>query len=264
VGIPSAFGNQIYATRGEGPLQIVYDPIERRVTVNGKWPEKDQRLDTLSIWRPDREAAFLLGSGFTRSTDTPSSAPDMVITGKPLPEIIATCLPPSDNNIAEQLLLLGARREGDLGAKPYSVARDRLKNFLTRIVGIEATDVKPYDGSGMSRHNYVTTRAMAKLLKWCSEQPTAQVWREALASPGKGTLANRLGNVLFQGKTGTLDMVTALSGYVRHKSGQDLIVSVILNQYACTAAEARDVADSFVKQVAALDLTATEAKNGAS
>ena len=260
VGIPSAFGNQIYASKGDGPLRIVYDPFERRVTVNGKWPDKDQRLETLSIWRPDREAAFLLGNGFTRAKDTPQSAPDFVITGKPLPEIISACLPPSDNNIAEQLLLLAARREGELGDKPYTLARERLKNFLSRIVGVDSTDVKPYDGSGMSRHNYVTTRAMAKLLRWCNDQPTAQLWREALVSPGRGTLANRLKDVLFQGKTGTLDMVTALSGYVRHKSGADLIVSVILNQYSCTPAEARDVADSFVKQVATTDLTAMEGK----
>jgi D-alanyl-D-alanine carboxypeptidase/D-alanyl-D-alanine-endopeptidase (penicillin-binding protein 4) len=262
VAVPSSYGVQIYASRGSGPLQITYDPMRRMVTVDGKWPEKDARVDTLSIWRPDREAAFLLGSGFIPSKVAPAARPSLTISGKPVSEMIAACLQPSDNNIAEQLLLLGALRVAPLPAKPYPAARQRLTDFLEKVVGVQKGDIKPYDGSGMSRHNYVTTRGLAKVLQWSNDQATAPYWRSALASPGKGTLANRLKEMTFQGKTGTLDMVSALSGYVRHKSGQDLIVSVVLNQYACTAAEARDVLDTFVKYVAAADLTAREgAKN---
>ncbi len=258
VGVPYNYGVQIYASRGPGPLRIDYDPMRRIVMVQGKWPEKDVRLDTLSIWRPDREAAFLLGSGFIPSRIPPSTPPSITLPGKPVSEMIAACLQPSDNQIAEQLLLLSSLRQGHLPEKPYPVARQRLSDFLVKVVGTQRNDIKPYDGSGMSRHNYVTTRAIGQLLKWCNDQPSASLWRGALASPGHGTLTNRLKGMTFQGKTGTLDMVSALSGYVRHRSGQDLIVSVILNQYSCTAAEARDILDSFVKQVADLDLTATD------
>ncbi len=258
MGVPSSYGVQIYASKGSGPLSINYDPIRRVVMVDGKWPDKDARLDTLSIWRPDREAAFLLGSAFLPTQTMPSLAPSLAINGKPVSEMIVACLQPSDNNIAEQLLLLSSLRLGPLVPKPYTAARERLTGFLNGTVGIAKNEVKPYDGSGMSRHSYVTTRALCQLLKWSDEQPTASLWRKALASPGTGTLANRLKDTTFQGKTGTLDMVSALSGYVRHKSGSDLIVSVILNQYACTPAEARHILDSFVKQAADLDLTAME------
>ena len=258
VGVPYNYGVQIYASKSPAPLSIAYDPMRRMVTVDGNWPEKDARLDTLSIWRPDREAAFLLGSGFIRSTQTPSATPNLTITGKPLSDMMVACLQPSDNNIAEQLLLLASLRLGELPKKPYPAARERLTNFMEKVVGVEKADVRPFDGSGMSRHSYVTTRALGRLLKWSNDQSTAPFWRSALASPGKGTLANRLKETTFQGKTGTLDMVSALSGYVRHKSGQELIVSVILNQYACTPAEARDILDSFVKQAADLDLTAMD------
>ncbi len=262
VAVPHGHGVRINATQSGGALKITYDPIHRVIDVQGKWPEKDERIETLSIWEPDKGVAALLGSRFQRVDKTPTSIPDFTVIGKPMSDMLPLCLQPSDNNIAEQFLLMGARAQGELGEDPYTIALERLTKFLTRIVGVAPGEVKPYDGSGMSRHNYVTTRALARLLQWCNMQPTADVWRASLAASGKGTLANRLKEVTFQGKTGTLDMVSALSGYVKHKSGQDLIVSVVLNQYGCAPKDARDILDAFVRQVAAVDLPATEGDYG--
>ena len=61
----------------------------------------------------------------------------------------------------------------------------------------------------------------------------AQVWRDSLAIGGvDGTLTRRFagtaaaGNI--RGKTGTLDQVSALSGYVSTAGGEQLIVSISL------------------------------------
>ena len=66
---------------------------------------------------------------------------------------------------------------------------------------------------------------------------------------GIGTLAKRLNGVDFIGKTGTLDMVSSLSGFVKCKDGETKIVSVVLNHYGCTESEAREILDRFVENV---------------
>jgi D-alanyl-D-alanine carboxypeptidase len=60
-------------------------------------------------------------------------------------------------------------------------------------------------------------------------------------------LSSRLDGVGFAGKTGSLDMVAALSGYLRTDNGNEVIVSVIANHYLCPNVEARTVLDDFVR-----------------
>ena len=57
-------------------------------------------------------------------------------------------------------------------------------------------------------------------------------FRDALAAPGKpGTLSSRLTHLQgrLSGKTGTLNSVNALSGYVRTQDGRELIFSILSN-----------------------------------
>jgi serine-type D-Ala-D-Ala carboxypeptidase/endopeptidase (penicillin-binding protein 4) len=167
--------------------------------------------------------------------------------------MLQACLPVSDNNIAENLLLMSAGKLGPLEVDPYPFARQMIEKFATTVVGIPKGDVHPFDGSGLSRHDLVTTHAVTKLLAWANAQPTSFLWRQALAQPGKkGTLENRLVGLNFQGKTGTLDMCVALSGYIHTTAGKDLIASVIINEYACSDDDARSIEDDFIKAVASL------------
>jgi D-alanyl-D-alanine carboxypeptidase/D-alanyl-D-alanine-endopeptidase (penicillin-binding protein 4) len=62
----------------------------------------------------------------------------------------------------------------------------------------------------------------------------SQAWRDSLTIGGvDGTLRNRFkgtrasGNV--RGKTGTIDQVSALSGYVRTAAGEELAFSMVIN-----------------------------------
>ena len=84
------------------------------------------------------------------------------------------CLPPSDNNIAEHLFLLGAKAQGAFTTDPYPTARERMTAFMTGTVGVKKDDFRIYDGSGMSRHNLVTVRGIAQLLAWQNRQPRVQ------------------------------------------------------------------------------------------
>lgn len=245
--IPEAFGVQIKVIPNPSKLRIAYDPLLRKMLVTGTIPKKDQLLDTLAIPFPDQAAASIFGRAFMAVSEVPSRTPDLTIEGSPVSEMIRRCLPPSDNNIAENLLLIGAMKEGPLGTDVYSTARIRLERFMNRVVGTAPDDIHVFDGSGMSRHNYVTTRAIAKLLAWCDAQPTSSFWHGALAHSGTGTLSHRLKGINFEGKTGSLDMVSSLSGYVTTKSGKRLVVSLIMNQYSCSGSDVHAIQDQFIQ-----------------
>lgn len=109
-----------------------------------------------------------------------------------------------------------------------------VQNFL-REVGIAPDGVIQHDGSGLSRHNLITPAAAVQLYTFMVKQSRyAQAWRDALTIAGvDGTLKNRFtgtaaaGNV--RGKTGTIDQVSALSGYVTTASGERLVFSIIVN-----------------------------------
>jgi D-alanyl-D-alanine carboxypeptidase/D-alanyl-D-alanine-endopeptidase (penicillin-binding protein 4) len=251
--LPSAYGVRIETL--QSPVEFIrYDPHARKVTMAATLGPKSERLDTLAIPRPDEAACNFFGRLRGGVDTVPNAPPTLVIEGKSIADVVADCLPPSDNNLAENLLLMAASKEAALGINPYAVARERFERFLTDTVNISRDDFRVFDGSGMSRHNLVTTRGITQLLSWADRQPTRALWRAALAYPGKGTLAKRLNGIDFRGKTGSLDLVASLSGYLKVKDGRDVVVSVVVNNYLCPDNEARSVLDSFVRAVRDADL----------
>jgi D-alanyl-D-alanine carboxypeptidase/D-alanyl-D-alanine-endopeptidase (penicillin-binding protein 4) len=114
-----------------------------------------------------------------------------------------------------------------------------VKSFLTSI-GIPSDGILPYDGSGLSRHNLITPNAVVSLYTYMAKSPNAQAWRDSLTIGGvDGTLRNRfIGTAAannMRGKTGTIDQVSALSGYVKTAAGEELVVSFIVNGVAVTS-----------------------------
>ena len=109
-----------------------------------------------------------------------------------------------------------------------------VRSFLQSI-GIPDDGIIQHDGSGLSRHDLITPEAVVQLYTYMGKQSKfAQVWRDSLTIGGvDGTLRNRFkgtkaaGNV--RGKTGTIDQVSALSGYVTTAGGQTLVFSFVVN-----------------------------------
>jgi serine-type D-Ala-D-Ala carboxypeptidase/endopeptidase (penicillin-binding protein 4) len=246
---PEAFGVRILHTPG-GALRTEFDPFTGVMIVRGDVPQQDRNLENFAIPEPDRAAASLLGARLFVAHTLPGRAPDLVIAGDPVSLLAQQCLQPSDNYLGEALMMLAAMQEGPVGDNPYGLAPARMRGFLTKTVGLEEWEVRPTDGSGMSRHNFITPRGLAKLLRWALKQPTADLWKDALAGPGRaGTLQSRLKESSFVGKTGSLSAVSALSGYVRGPDGQTLVVVTFLNHFLIPAPEARAIADEIVREV---------------
>ena len=245
---PNTYGIKLtWIDRDDPKTDFIYDPIRATLVVKGKYKRERKVIDTLGAPSADGAAASLLGATMTRGQAVPSANPDAVIVGPKLIDIIGDCLTHSDNIMAENLLLMAANHEGPLPEDCYPTALTRLKEFEQRVVGIPVGSTLPRDGSGLTRANLTTSTAITQILNYAASRPDGPQWKNCLAAPGKGTLSHRLAGIPFQGKTGSLSHVTALSGYLATKHGENLTISVIVNGYACSDSEARDAIDRFVK-----------------
>lgn len=240
---PGPFGARVQAGEALG-----FDPYRNVATVP-KLARKTERLDTLALPQPDLAAASLFARRVVSSKVVPSSEPVAERIGPPILEMVGRCLPPSDNLIAENLLMLGTSRKATKRPVDYPEARREMTAFLTRTVGVEPLDIEVRDGSGLSRKNLVTARAMTRTLAWASRQPWGLSYRAAMANPERGTLKGRLVGLRFEGKTGSLTSVVGLSGYLVTRKGETLCVSILMNHFPGTASHAREAADAVVRSL---------------
>ena len=142
--------------------------------------------------------------------------------------LIAETNIPSDNFFAEMLL----KRLGARGSHQGTTARgaDRAENFA-QSVGSKARLV---NGSGLSRSNTSSPSRLGKLLvHMVRDRRLKRAYRRSLPVAGRtGTLSDRMRGTAAQGrcqaKTGTIDNVSALSGYCKSHSGR-IVFSILMN-----------------------------------
>jgi len=107
-----------------------------------------------------------------------------------------------------------------------------------------------HDSSGLSYANRQTAAGIVHLLWGANDQPWAGTLRAALPDGGQGTLKGRLPHIRIRAKTGTLDNVSALSGWVwSDAAGAWIEFSLLtsgMNEWA-----AKDLEDKVVAVLAA-------------
>lgn len=97
-------------------------------------------------------------------------------------------------------------------------------------LGVDPSNYRLADASGLSRHNLVAPEALVQTLTLIAQSPQGQVYRDSLPQPGEGTLKHRLPNLDLQAKTGYLTGVASLSGYLQPRDYEPLVFSIIINQ----------------------------------
>ncbi|KPJ96077.1 MAG: hypothetical protein AMS18_01715, partial [Gemmatimonas sp. SG8_17] len=150
-----------------------------------------------------------------------------------LAEILKPLFKESQNQLAEMLLrYLGAVRT-DTGSVTTGrrVVTQRLTNW-----GIPDDSYIYYDGSGLSRYNYLAPEALVRLLRAVSQTQEFEVFYDALPIAGvDGTLESRMRGTRAEGnaraKTGFISNARALSGYVTTQDGELLAFSIIANNF---------------------------------
>jgi hypothetical protein len=167
------------------------------------------------------------------------------VASPPLTTILPKMMKSSQNLYAHLLLLqVGARARAPetLNQTTEDVGLTELQSFLAT-AGVRHGEVLLEEGSGLSRGALVTPNATVALLRYMHRHRAAETFRNALPIAGvDGTLRNRMKGTAAAGnvnaKTGTLRYVNSLSGYVKTKAGENLVVSLMLNNYAGEGARA--------------------------
>lgn len=179
--------------------------------------------------------------GFEYSTDVPLFA----YLSPPLVEILHHVNKESNNFYAEQVFRSFAPGGSARGGET------RVKQLLNR-AGVATTAIEVRDGSGLSRKNMITPEAMGRLLTYMQDHPEREAFMASLAQGGepRSTLRYRLSNVSVQAKTGSLEFVRALSGYVDTADGRRLAFAIFANNYASPSYQITQTIDRIVMELA--------------
>jgi D-alanyl-D-alanine carboxypeptidase/D-alanyl-D-alanine-endopeptidase (penicillin-binding protein 4) len=169
-----------------------------------------------------------------------------------LAEIIRLINKYSSNTMARQLLLtLAAEKAG----RPGTTAGGRrvIVDFLASR-GISIPELVLDNGSGLSREERISAAGLADVLlsAWRS-QYMPEFASSLPLSATDGTLRKRFRSPEMQGrlrmKTGTLEGVSALAGYVSAASGRTFIAVIILNHPGAEAGAGAAVQTALVQWV---------------
>jgi D-alanyl-D-alanine carboxypeptidase/D-alanyl-D-alanine-endopeptidase (penicillin-binding protein 4) len=180
----------------------------------------------------------------SRAADSPVAAGDTVAlaahVGPPLARVVDAVLGRSQNWHAEQLLkTIGLEVEGEGSwAAGLEVERRTLA-----ALGVDTTAFRLRDASGLSSANLVTTQAVVSLLRAMRGRPGSAAFYAALPVAAEtGSLKRRFTDTPAAGrvhaKTGYIENVYSLSGYLTTLQGAEYAFSVIVNQTAGESAEA--------------------------
>jgi D-alanyl-D-alanine carboxypeptidase/D-alanyl-D-alanine-endopeptidase (penicillin-binding protein 4) len=250
----------------EEKIAAARDPGSRVIHLSGTMPmDAPARRLTFAIEAPAEFAASLLSrllaargiriDGQARARHAGGALGETVVplttlaerNSVPLSDEVRLTNKNSENLHAELLLLLAAHERA--GARNYEDALKFASTFFGA-AGIADVDVVLSDGSGLSRKDLVTPRAVVQLLRYASTQPWGELYRSTLPVAGEdGTLSDRMKNTPAEGrvfaKTGTIGHGNALSGYATTAHGAHLVFSILGNNNNLHAQDANRVIDSI-------------------
>lgn len=158
--------------------------------------------------------------------------PLLSFSSLPLTEVIARVNKHSNNVMARHLLYtLGAEVNGPPGTEDNG--RQVISNWLLEN-GLASTEYSIANGAGLSRETRTTARDMAMMLQFAWRQPYMPEYLASLSLTGlDGTLRRRFTDVTLAGKahlkTGSMDHVTAIAGYLQARSGRRFAVVAMQN-----------------------------------
>jgi D-alanyl-D-alanine carboxypeptidase/D-alanyl-D-alanine-endopeptidase (penicillin-binding protein 4) len=167
----------------------------------------------------------------------------------PLSEVVTTANQRSQNLFAECLFkTLGSerQREGSFAAGAAEAAT------LAARVKAPPDELRPVDGSGLSRNNRVSARFLVMVLGHLYRETAApERFLATLAAGGEegGSLSKRLADLGndVRAKTGTIRDVSSLAGYVRTKSGRVACFAVLVNDPKMDLGKARALQDEICR-----------------
>jgi len=153
---------------------------------------------------------------------------------KPISQLMADTLKPSDNLYADSLFLHTAEKLNGFPVD-WSEAQFIVKKFLQQQTGIDLSNAVLADGSGLSRHDLLTPEQTVGLLRFLYDRfPLSYEYISALPVSGRdGTLQKRFKKPnqqdMVRAKTGTMTGVVSLSGFLYTANNHTLAFAIFIN-----------------------------------
>ena len=218
-------------------------PVDQ-VTFSGKFPNGCERyaMDRTalshnefvyglfrSLWR---ESGGVFDGGWKNVVAEEEAEPLLVFDSLPLREMIARVNKHSNNVMARQLLYtLSAEADGHPGTEQGG--KKVISDWLVDN-GLDSCKLAIENGAGLSRDARITAADLGSLLRFAWRQPYMPEYLASMSLSGlDGTLSRRFRNTELIGKahlkTGSMDHVTAIAGYLQTRSGRRFAVVALQN-----------------------------------
>jgi len=158
----------------------------------------------------------------------------------------------SNNFVAEQILkTIGAERFGPPGStkKGLIVFEEYMKQL-----GYESGQYKVFDGSGLSRQNRLSPMILVDILR--NIKNDLSIYPEFVTALGvmgvDGNVKHRMSKVESSNKarvkTGTLNFISALSGFFESKDGELFAFSILMNELKCSNGRVKKIQDQIIQK----------------
>ncbi|PJD90537.1 MAG: D-alanyl-D-alanine carboxypeptidase/D-alanyl-D-alanine-endopeptidase [Legionella sp.] len=218
---------------------------DNHLVVHGKIGQQQSAIqERIAIKNPLRHAEALItlalkdqGITLNGQVTLGSKKPSMLLAihrSKPITQLLADTLKPSDNLYANSLFLHTAHK---IKGSPlnWQQAEPVMKQYLQHQTGINMESAVLLDGSGLSRNDLLTAEQTVSLLRYLYDRfPLAYEYIAALPIAGQdGTLQRRLRKPtqkgLIRAKTGSMTGITSLSGYLYTANAHTLAFAIYIN-----------------------------------
>jgi len=203
----------------------------------------------ISLWR---ESGGDFKGGWQNVVAADDLEPLLSFASLPLSDVITRVNKHSNNVMARQLLYtLSAEVLGAPGTE--AGGREVVRDWLQEN-GVNSSELMFDNGAGLSRDASMTARDMGTLLEFAWRQPYMPEFVSSLSLAGMdGTLRRGFDDASLDGnahmKTGSLDHVMAIAGYVQARSGRRFAVVSMQNHKDIHRGPGREVQEALLRWV---------------
>jgi D-alanyl-D-alanine carboxypeptidase/D-alanyl-D-alanine-endopeptidase (penicillin-binding protein 4) len=182
-----------------------------------------------SLWM---ESGGVFEGGWKNARAPEDIEPIIEFESLPLTDVIARVNKHSNNVMARQLLYTLAAEV--LGAPGTEAGGRKVVGDWLQQKGLGFSELAFDNGAGLSRQARMTAADFGAMLRFAWQQPYMPEYISSLSLAGlDGTLTRRLGDGPLEGmahlKTGSLDHVAGVAGYLQSSSGRRFAVAILQN-----------------------------------
>ncbi|MDH5215874.1 MAG: D-alanyl-D-alanine carboxypeptidase/D-alanyl-D-alanine-endopeptidase [Gammaproteobacteria bacterium] len=200
-----------------------------------------------AIWQ---ETGGNISGSWKNQVVAEDAEPMLSFESEPLADVITMVNKHSNNVMARQLLYtLSAEKLGAPGTEEGG--REVIRKWLDER-DLASAGLMLDNGAGLSREARISARQMAAILKYAYASPYMPEYLSSLSLSGlDGTLSRRFRNSPLTGKahvkTGSLDHVSAIAGYVQGSSGERFVVVALQNHTDIHRGPGEEVQEALLK-----------------